>query len=92
MVAIGKHIIVQNTTHSKLKFSSLFLYPQTQKTFTGIARITSEGIDGDTDKEITCGYVPSYIPTKQVCRDVTKYKEVTKNRTVIRYRTETVCD
>lgn len=32
------------------------------------------------------------IPTKQVCRDVTDYKEVTKTRTVTRYRTEQVCE
>ncbi|MEE9174973.1 MAG: hypothetical protein V3U19_02240 [Thermodesulfobacteriota bacterium] len=38
------------------------------------------------------------IPTKQVCKDVTKYKEVQKERqvtafkTVTKYRTETVCE
>jgi hypothetical protein len=34
----------------------------------------------------------THIPTKQVCRDVIDYKEVTKTRTVTRYRTEQVCE
>ena len=30
-----------------------------------------------------------YVPTKQVCRDVTKYREVQKTRTVTKYKTVT---
>jgi hypothetical protein len=69
-----------------------FLYPQTTKTFTGISRIQSEGVDGDANKQITCSYIRETIPTKQICKDVTKYKEVTKTRTVTRYRTEEKCE
>lgn len=71
---------------------ALFLYPQTSKTFTGVARIQSTGVSGDANKQITCSYTSSGIPTKQVCRDVTKYHEVTKTRTVTRYRTEEKCE
>ncbi len=34
----------------------------------------------------------TYIPTKQVCRDVTNYKDVQRTRTVTQYRTVTKCD
>ena len=35
-----------------------------------------------------CYATITYIPTKQVCRDVTKYKEVQKTRTVTKYQTK----
>lgn len=71
---------------------SQFLYPQTTKKFTGVARIQSTGVDGDANKQITCSYIRATIPTKQICRDITKYQEVTKTRTVTRYRTEEKCE
>lgn len=74
------------------KDTTLSLYPQTQKTFVGTARITSQGADGNADKDIGCNYVESSIPTKQVCRDVIKYKEVPETKTIIEYKTEEQCD
>lgn len=71
---------------------SLFIYPQTTWEFTGIGRIQSEGQNGDANKDIFCYYHRINLPTKQVCRDVTRYREVTRTRTTTRYRTETKCD
>ena len=71
---------------------NLFLYPQSQDTIRGTTRIQSAGVDGDANKQVTCSYLAANIPTKQVCRDVTKYKEVTKTRTITRYRTENKCE
>ena len=34
----------------------------------------------------------TYIPTKQICRDITKYKEVPETKTIIEYKTEQKCD
>ncbi len=68
------------------------LYPQSQDTVRGITRIQSTGVDGDANKQLTCSYQAANIPTKQICRDVTKYKEITKTRTVTRYRTENKCE
>lgn len=80
------------TKQIKTEDVSSSLYPQTQETIVGTARIQSFGVDGDANKDITCAYTTTTIPTKQVCRDVTKYKEVTKTRTVTRYRTENKCE
>lgn len=68
------------------------LYPQTTKLVPGATRIQSSGKDGDANKNIGCSYNVASVPTKQVCRDVTNYKEVTKTRTVTRYRAEQKCD
>ncbi|MFQ6121031.1 MAG: hypothetical protein ACE5KE_14245 [Methanosarcinales archaeon] len=69
---------------------SKFLYPQTsgnvQKTFTLI------GEEKCNKNQYSCSYGATNEPTKQICRDVIKYKEVQKSRTVTRYRTETRCD
>lgn len=68
-----------------------FLYPKTTKTFNGIIRVTADSPNGDANQDYSAGYNVLYIPTKQVCRDVTKYKEVTKIRTLKGYRTEQQC-
>ena len=67
------------------------MYPLSDETFTSTTRITSSGIDGDANQDIACTYQVDTIPTKQVCRDVIKYKDVTKTRTVTKYRTEERC-
>lgn len=76
----------------KMEYVSESIYPQTQKTVTATTKIQSSGVDGDANKDITCSGQITTIPTKQVCRDVIKYKEVTKTRTVTRYRTENKCE
>lgn len=82
----------------KTREVSKFLYPQTSKTIVGSSRIQSEGLNGDANKELTCSYNVKSIPTKQVCRDVIRYKEVQKERQVTAYRpvtkykTEQVCE
>ena len=55
----------------------------------GQGKITSKEL---YDTTYTCSYSISREPTKQVCRDVTQYKEVTKTRTIVRYRNAEVCD
>lgn len=40
-------------------------------------------------KRCFCEVTP---PTKQVCEDVTKYRDVQKTRTITKYRTERVCE
>ena len=83
----------QNTRNTiKSEIRSEFLYPQTEETLTSAVRVTSTGVEGDANKDTTCTYQATNVPTKQVCRDVTKYKEVTKTRTVTRYRTEEKCE
>jgi len=71
-----------------------YIYPQSSHTFYAeqMAEINN------------CYFTVDIVPTKQVCEDVTKYKNVlktrqvtdykavTKERTVTKYRTETVCD
>ncbi len=52
--------------------------------------VSAKGTYGDIDaEECFCEVNPS---TKQICRDVIKYREVTKTRPVTRYRTEQKCD
>lgn len=77
-VTIGFDVQGQNLEETQ----SQYIYPQSSKTF-AISRMSHIN---------SCFCYEQNIPTKQVCRDVTRYKEVTKTRTVIRYRTDTVCD
>jgi hypothetical protein len=44
------------------------------------------------DQEQYCYVSIIDIPTKQVCRDVTKYKNVQKSRSVTKYKTEQQCE
>lgn len=60
---------------------SKYIYPQSSETFS-IQR----------DASVDSCFCSEIIPTKQVCRDVTRYQEVTKTRTVTRYRTEQKCE
>lgn len=67
---------------------SKYIYPQSSETF-----------DVERDSAIdSCFCRESSIPTKQVCRDVIKYRDVQKerqvydNKPVTKYKTETVCD
>lgn len=76
----------------KTEYVSESIYPQTRKEVTATTKIQSSGVDGDANKDITCSGQIITVPTKQVCRDVTKYREVTKTRTVTRYRTENKCE
>jgi len=74
---------------------SVFIYPSSSETVTGVGRITTKE---PYEQSYSCDYYVSDEPTKQVCRDVIKYKElqrsrqVTAYRPVTKYRTETVCD
>lgn len=85
---------IDESTRNTIKNDAVseFLYPQTEKTLNSAVGITSAGVEGDANKDLTCVYTATTIPTKQVCRDVTKYKEVTKTRTVTKYKTEQQCD
>lgn len=68
---------------------STWLYPHTSGIVTGRGKIISKEL---FDTSYTCSYSISNEPTKEVCREVIKYKEVTKTRTVTRYRTEQKCE
>lgn len=63
-----------------------FLYPKTTVTFNGFITITGDSPSGDANQDYTAGYSIQSIPKKQVCRDVTKYKEVKRERQVTAYR------
>jgi len=41
---------------------------------------------------VSCWYKVTNNPTRQECKEVIRYKEVTKTRTVTRYKTEQKCD
>lgn len=61
---------------------SRYIYPQ-----------SSEKFVFERDAKVdACYCYETDIPTKQICRDVTQYREVTKTRTVTRYRIEQNCD
>ena len=62
------------------------VYPQGSNTAGGNTRITSSGVSGDANQRITCSYNVVNTPTKQVCKDVLKYKDVPKERQVTAYR------
>jgi len=68
---------------------STWLYPHTTETITGTGRITTKEL---YDTPYSCSYSAVNEPTKQVCRDVIKYHDVTKTRTVTRYKTEQQCN
>ena len=77
---------------------SEYLYAQSTENIVGTVRITSDGEEGDANKQYSCNYNVNSIPTKQVCRDVIKYKDVQRSRQVTaykpvtKYKTETKCD
>lgn len=68
---------------------SRMLDPYSSGDAIGQGEITSKEL---YNSSYSCSYVISKEPTKQVCRDVTKYKEVTKTRVVTRYKNETICN
>lgn len=74
------------------------LYPRSTQTYTATTEITSDSPSGDANKAYTANYQETLIPTKQICHDVTKYKnvqrerQVTDYRPVTKYKTERVCN
>ncbi len=81
------------------KTSSLSIYPQTTQSFTQSVTLISDGPSGIANKDgISAGFDVAKIPTKQICEEVTKYrdvqrtKEVTAYRPVTKYKTEEKCD
>ena len=75
---------------------TLSLYPQSSGHIQGAVRIQSEGVDGDSNKNLNCRYSLPIRATKQICEEVTKYKEVQREKVVTKpvtkYKTETVCE
>ena len=77
------------------------LYAQDSETVRGNTRITTKE---PYETSYSCRYAVANTPTKKICRDVIKYKEVqksrevtayksvTKSRPVTKYRTETKCE
>jgi len=75
------------------------IYPQSEEVLTAFLNVKSNGIDGDANLRILClSNDVTKVPTKEVCRDVTKYRdiqrsrEVTAYRPITKYRTEMKCD
>ncbi|MFA5797345.1 MAG: hypothetical protein WC916_04895 [Candidatus Woesearchaeota archaeon] len=60
-----------------------WLYPQTSRTIRATGKITSKD---EINTRYSCSYAATYEPTKQICRDVIKYKDVQKERQVTAYR------
>lgn len=58
-----------------------YIYPQSSESFS-VSRDASIS---------SCFCSETSIPTKQVCRDVIKYKDVAKYRTITKYKTEQQC-
>jgi hypothetical protein len=75
--------------------SSNWLYPHSSGTIGGSGKITTKEL---LDTAYTCRYSVTNEPTKEICRDVIKYKDVQKERQVTaykpvtKYRTEQKCD
>ena len=75
---------------------SQFLYPQTTKTFTGVTRIQGSNLDDNANKDLACNYQRINLAQKNVCEEVTKYKEVQREKVVVKpttdYKIETICE
>ncbi|MDO8508330.1 MAG: hypothetical protein Q7S27_01450 [Nanoarchaeota archaeon] len=92
--------VAGSQTAFKSAETSVYLYPQTTKRIKNEIRVTSDGENGEANKNIaSCNYILSpNLPQKQVCKDVIKYnevqrtREVTAYRPVTKYRTERECD
>lgn len=69
-----------------------YLYPQTTETFTGRITVTGESPSGDANQRFSANYRVIDVPTKDICEEVTKYKDVKRTKTVTKYRTEEVCN
>ena len=68
---------------------SVYVYPQSTKSITSTFRIQSDGVSGTANQRASCYMMTESIPTKQVCKDVTKYKEVQRSKQVTAYRSVT---
>ena len=82
---VNINVYKQGTIYKTIPITQ-FLYPKTTKTFTGAFKIAGDSPTGDSNQAYTASYNLQYVPTKQVCRDVTKYEEVQRERQVTAYR------
>jgi hypothetical protein len=86
---------LSDNTYAGKTVVSQTLYPHSTETIRGQIQITTKEPIYTTH---SCTYSVPNEPTKQVCRDVTKYKDVQKERQVTayrpvtKYRTENQCD
>ncbi len=84
-----------NSVDATGKNTNKWLYPHTSETIYGIGRITKKELLTTT---YTCRYYVTNEPTKQICRDVIKYRDIKKERQVTayrpvtKYRTEKKCN
>ncbi len=88
-------LLYQGNSLSNTQIITPSLYPQTNQRVSYTFSLIGEE---QADKTYSCSYRVSNTPTKQVCRDVIKYKDVQKSRQVTaykpvtNYRTETKCN
>ena len=77
------------------RLQSVSLYPRDNTGLYWTFQLTGEE---ECKKKVTGTYSQGYIPTKTICEEVTKYKEVQREKQVTAYRlittykTETVCE
>lgn len=90
-----KFQLYQESSIADTKTVTPYLYPQTTQIVSYTFTLTGEE---KADKTYSCNYQVVDEPTKQVCRDVIKYKDVQRSRQVTaykpvtKYKTETKCD
>ena len=88
-----KDAATNNIAETNSRGSSI--YPQSSQLYQASAEFTGRE---NAEKTYTCTYSFTNIPTKQVCRDVIKYKEIQKTRQVTaykpvtKYKTEQKCN
>ncbi|MEK6927099.1 MAG: hypothetical protein AABX11_01570 [Nanoarchaeota archaeon] len=95
------HNFYQDGNIAKTASTSIYLYPQTIKSVVNQVRLTGTDENGEANVLTLnggCNYQTTYIPTKQVCKDIIKYQDVQRERQVTafrpitKYKTEQQCN
>jgi len=87
---------VNNRETVDTKEGSASLYPQSTRNLVYSSNIQSTNPEGNANKEISCSYTLTSLAKKTVCEEVTKYKDVQREKVVTKpvteYRIERVCE
>jgi len=88
-----EHTFIFSDGSKKQTSKNVYLYPSTSENIQNKLILRSEGEEGEANKDATsCNYALTSIPSKNVCRDVLKYKEEPRTKTITKYRTEEICN
>lgn len=71
------------------KSQNVFLYPKESSDLYWTFTLFGEE---DCKKNIGGNYIVENEPIKQICEEVTRYKDITRTRTITKYKTKTICD